>query len=156
MSYNLTVRKWWVWLLGIHIPAALCAAAAPQAIALAQITSELRASLTAEYTLDIVVAPHEGDAWTRLAKRVTGDAERWKEIAAFNQAGDQLVAEQQVRVPFSLLRPELQRQIATTLFSGDRMEGRLKVTSRVYSTNSGQVTAEFVEGVLIRYTITSN
>ena len=38
----------------------------------------------------------------------------------------------------------------------DRMEGRLKVTSRVYSTNSGQVTAEFVEGVLIRYTITSN
>jgi hypothetical protein len=36
------------------------------------------------------------------------------------------------------------------------MEGRLKVTSRVYSTNAGVVTAEFVEGVLIRYTMTSN
>jgi hypothetical protein len=40
--------------------------------------------------------------------------------------------------------------------TSDRMEGRLKVTTRVYSTNTGQVTAEFVEGVLIRYTITSN
>lgn len=38
----------------------------------------------------------------------------------------------------------------------DRMEGRLKVTTRVYATEKGQVTAEFVEGVLIRYTMTSN
>jgi hypothetical protein len=36
------------------------------------------------------------------------------------------------------------------------MEGRLRVTTRVYSTEKGQVTAEFVEGVLIRYTMTSN
>ena len=36
------------------------------------------------------------------------------------------------------------------------MEGRLKVTTRVYATEKGQVTAEFVEGVLIRYTMTSN
>jgi hypothetical protein len=40
--------------------------------------------------------------------------------------------------------------------TSERMEGRLKVSSRVYSTNAGLVTAEFVEGVLIRYTITSN
>ena len=75
-------------------------------------TPELRASLSAEYTLDIVVAPHDGDAWTRLAKRVTGDADRWKDIAAFNDAGDSLTAEQRVRIPFSLLRPQLQRQMA--------------------------------------------
>jgi hypothetical protein len=36
------------------------------------------------------------------------------------------------------------------------MEGRLKVTSRVYSTANGLVTAEFVEGVLFRYSMTSN
>ena len=36
------------------------------------------------------------------------------------------------------------------------MEGRLKVTTRIYPTNAGQVTAEFVEGVLIRFSMTSN
>ena len=36
------------------------------------------------------------------------------------------------------------------------MEGRLKVTSRVYPAGEGRLTAEFVEGVLIRYTMTSN
>jgi hypothetical protein len=36
------------------------------------------------------------------------------------------------------------------------MEGRLKVTTRVYPTAAGQVTAEFVEGVLIRFSMTSN
>jgi hypothetical protein len=40
--------------------------------------------------------------------------------------------------------------------TSERMEGRLKVSSRVYSTNAGLLTAEFVEGVLIRYTITSD
>jgi hypothetical protein len=40
--------------------------------------------------------------------------------------------------------------------TSDRLEGKLKVTSRVYATSAGQVTAEFVEGVLIRYTVTSN
>jgi len=38
----------------------------------------------------------------------------------------------------------------------ERMEGRLKVTTRVYSTATGVVSAEFVEGVLIRYTAMSN
>jgi N-acetylmuramoyl-L-alanine amidase len=115
------VRKWRVWLIGIHIPALLCASSLPRAIATSQVTPELRASLSAEYTLDVMVAPHDGDAWTRLAKRVTGDAERWKDIAAFNGAGDTLTSEQRVRIPFSLLRPQLQRQIAMTLFSADRM-----------------------------------
>ena len=115
------MRKWWVWLIGIHIPAVLSAAPLPKTIATSRVTSELRASLSADYTLDIVVAPHDGDAWTRLAKRVTGDAERWIDIAAFNEAGETLSAEQRVRIPFSLLRPQLQRQIATTLFPADRM-----------------------------------
>ena len=117
------MRKWRVWLIGIHIPAVLCAANPPKTIAVSHVTPELRASLSAEYTLDVVVQPHDGDAWTRLAKRVAGDAERWKDIAAFNGAGDTLSSEQRVRIPFSLLRPELQRQIATTLFPADRMTG---------------------------------
>ncbi|MEP6687141.1 MAG: hypothetical protein ABJC36_02255 [Gemmatimonadales bacterium] len=38
----------------------------------------------------------------------------------------------------------------------DRMEGRLKVSTRVYPSSAGQISAEFVEGVLIRFSMTSN
>ena len=55
-----------------------------------------------------------------------------------------------------MLVADVDQLLGTPRKTTDRMEGRLKVTSRVYSTNSGQVTAEFIEGVLIRYTITSN
>lgn len=40
--------------------------------------------------------------------------------------------------------------------TSERMEGRLKVVTRVYSTSAGIINAEFVEGVLFRYTATSN
>jgi len=117
--YNYPVRKWWVWAVVVHLPAIALADIPSKVIATASITSELRASLTADYLIDVVVTPHEGDAWTRLAKRVTGDAERWHELAAFNKAGDNLTTEQRVRVPLSMLRPELQKQIVTSLFPRD-------------------------------------
>jgi N-acetylmuramoyl-L-alanine amidase len=109
----LIVRKWWVGLVGALLPAALVAAS-PKAI-----TPELRASLSADYTIDVVVTPHEGDAWSRLAKRVTGDGDRWSAIAAFNHAGGNLTTEQRVRIPYNLLRPNLQREIAAALFPSD-------------------------------------
>ena len=114
--YNPPVRKWWVWALSLLPAVALTASTS-------QITPELRATLTSDYEIDVTVTPHQGDAWTRLAKRVTGDAERWRDIVAFNRAfnnaKDNLTTEQIVHVPFALLRPELQRQIVTTLFSSD-------------------------------------
>jgi hypothetical protein len=39
--------------------------------------------------------------------------------------------------------------------SAERKEGSLRVTQRRYSSPTGQVTAEFVEGVLVRYSLTS-
>jgi hypothetical protein len=39
--------------------------------------------------------------------------------------------------------------------TSERMEGKLKVTSRTYASSAGRVAADFVEGVLIRYTVTS-
>ena len=114
------MRKWWVAFAALLYAATVYAATSQEApIAVARVTSELRASLTHDYQIDVAVKPHDGDAWTRLAKRVTGDAERWHDIASFNKAGDNLTSEQVVHVPFTLLRPELQRQIATTLFSSD-------------------------------------
>jgi N-acetylmuramoyl-L-alanine amidase len=109
--------RWWV--CAVLCAANLHAAPPQKLIATAQITSELRAALTSEYTLDIAVTPHEGDAWTRLARRITGDADNWRAIAAVN--GDTLTSGGPVHVPFSLLRPELQRQIITTLFPKDSL-----------------------------------
>ena len=55
-----------------------------------------------------------------------------------------------------MLLADVDRLLGTPSKTTDRMEGRLKVTTRVYPTDKGQVTAEFVEGVRIRYTMTSN
>src|SRR5205823_8064548 len=118
--YNFPVRKWWVWAACL-LPAAILVASTPpnNAIATSRITPELRASLTRDYEIEVVVTPHDGDAWSRLAKRVSGDGAKWEAIASFNKTGANLTSEQRVRVPFSLLRPELQRQIVTTLFPND-------------------------------------
>lgn len=90
-------------------------------IAIAQVTSEVRAALTRDYEIDVSVTSHKGDAWTRLAKRVTGDAASWEELAAFNETDDALKADQIVRVPFDRLRPNLQREIVKTLFPKDQL-----------------------------------
>ena len=55
-----------------------------------------------------------------------------------------------------MLVAEVDGLLGTPQKTSERPEGRLKVTTRVYSTTSGQISAEFVEGVLIRYTATSN
>jgi hypothetical protein len=54
-----------------------------------------------------------------------------------------------------MLQDDVDQMLGTPEKSTDRPEGRLKVTTRVYSTKVGRVSAEFVEGVLIRYTVTS-
>ncbi|MGH7498630.1 MAG: hypothetical protein ACREL3_07255 [Gemmatimonadales bacterium] len=46
--------------------------------------------------------------------------------------------------------------LGTPRTSSERMEGKLRVVTRVYSVPAGQISADFVEGVLIRYTVSSN
>jgi hypothetical protein len=55
-----------------------------------------------------------------------------------------------------MLVAEADDLLGTPQKTSERMEGRLKVVTRVYSASAGLITAEFVEGVLIRYTATSN
>jgi N-acetylmuramoyl-L-alanine amidase len=108
-----------VWVLVFFQAAALFAA--PDApIATAQVTPALRATLTRDYGLEITVKPHEGDAWTRLARRVTGDAANWEDLASLNQADETLVTHRWVRIPYALLRPNLQRDVVATLFPLDK------------------------------------
>lgn len=54
-----------------------------------------------------------------------------------------------------MLQDDVDQMLGTPEKSTERPEGKLKVTTRVYSTKAGRVSAEFVEGVLIRYTVTS-
>jgi len=119
------VRKWRVWLFLILAATPLFAAVSPpQApIAVAQISPAVRATLTREYEIEVRVQPHDGDAWTRLAKRVTGDAGNWEELAALNQSDETLDSERAVRVPFALLRTNLQLDIIKTLFPLDAATG---------------------------------
>lgn len=121
-SYNDAVRARWVWpfLIAASVNAANSPKSIPKSIVAAQITPELRASLAGDATLDVIVTPHDGDAWSRLAKRVTGDGERWHVLADLNHADTTLTTDMRVRVPFALLRPELQKQIARSLFPNDR------------------------------------
>ncbi len=116
------MRKWWVWvpLFLLSFPALLDARTSSDSVASIAVNDEIRALLTRDYQIDVLVQPHHGDAWTRLAKRVTGDAARWEDLAQFNQSDDNLKTEQVVRVPFALLRPSLQRDILRTLFPNDR------------------------------------
>jgi N-acetylmuramoyl-L-alanine amidase len=118
------VRSGWVWwFLSLQAAVVLSAAPAPtQApIATAQISPEVRAVLTRDYEIAVTVQPHEGDAWTRLARRISGDAANWEELAAFNEADENLKTEQLVRVPFAMLRAPLQRDIIRTLFPKDQV-----------------------------------
>jgi hypothetical protein len=55
-----------------------------------------------------------------------------------------------------MLLQEADAVLGRPLANTERKEGILKVIQRKYSSPLGQVTAEFVEGVLIRYTVTSD
>jgi hypothetical protein len=54
-----------------------------------------------------------------------------------------------------MMLQEVDALLGSASSSSERKEGSLKVGERVYSSPNGRVTAWFVEGVLIRYTLTS-
>jgi hypothetical protein len=120
-----------VWFfLYFQVTVLVSAAPATQApIATAQINPTVRAVLARDYQIDVTVTPHPGDAWTRLARRVSGDASNWEELAAFNEADETLKTHKAIRVPYALLRPELQRDIIKTLFPQDQRSRRLGTSS---------------------------
>ena len=116
------MRKWWVVaLIAVSLNPVRTSAQLPKdTIAAARLDGDVRAILTREYEIDVLVQPQPGDAWTRLSRRITGDASQWEEIAQYNGQGDTLKAGTPVRIPFNLLRANLQREIIATLFPTDR------------------------------------
>jgi hypothetical protein len=55
-----------------------------------------------------------------------------------------------------MLVSEVDAVLGVPTSNAQRKEGSLTVTTRKYSASLGQVSAEFVEGVLVRYTVTSD
>ncbi|MGN6390659.1 MAG: hypothetical protein ACTHM9_00230 [Gemmatimonadales bacterium] len=55
-----------------------------------------------------------------------------------------------------MLLSDVDRLLGAPQKTSDRAEGKLKVSTRVYQADAGRINAEFVEGVLIRYTLISN
>jgi hypothetical protein len=54
-----------------------------------------------------------------------------------------------------LLEADVERLLGRAARSVERMEGRLRVVTRTYTVDQSEVAAQFVESVLIRYTVTS-
>ena len=109
---------WVVWSGFLFFAATLSAApsSAADSIATAQVNEGVRAVLTRDYDIELLVKPHAGDAWTRLARRVTGDASNWEELASLNNLDENLKTHQTIRVPYRLLRSELRRAAVSALF----------------------------------------
>lgn len=55
-----------------------------------------------------------------------------------------------------MLLEEADKLLGAPKTTSQRSEGKLKVVTRTYAMDGGRVTAEFVEGVLIRYTMSSD
>ena len=79
----------------------------------------LRAIIDSEHQIFLVATPQHGDAWTRLALRLTGDAYLWKQVADLNGMSPNLHAGARVKVPFAILRPELRKDVVEALFPRD-------------------------------------
>jgi N-acetylmuramoyl-L-alanine amidase len=68
----------------------------------------------------LLVLPHAGDGWRRLAVRLTGSATNADELRAANDGIRHPLRGVRVRVPWALLRPELKVECARGLFPLDR------------------------------------
>lgn len=89
-----------------------------------RIDAHLQAELTTDHQIVLHVTPHDGDAWSRLALRVCGDASRWEELAERNGRGPNLLRGVPVAVPFDLLKPDLRLTVIRALFPRDQRHER--------------------------------
>lgn len=112
------------WCLTIVLMALPVAATAADARIRASIDESTSAELDRDFAISILAIPADGDAWSRLSLRLTGDASNWKKLADFNGRGENLLRGVPVRVPWQLMRTELREKAVSALFPSDaRGEG---------------------------------
>jgi N-acetylmuramoyl-L-alanine amidase len=85
----------------------------------ASVEQGIDAVVTSELQVELIVSPRRSEAFSKLALRVTGDGANWKALAEFNGLDADLQRDRKVRVPFSLVKPKLQRATMDALFAHD-------------------------------------
>lgn len=103
--------------------AALMPVAAAGAPLSAVLPGGVSVELDSDFEINAIAEVRDGDAWSRLALRLTGDAANWQRLAEINRMGPNLLRGARVRVPFLLLRGELQIAAVRALFPSDGPTG---------------------------------
>lgn len=91
-----------------------------------------------------------------LAEYVTFEGPTGPNVFAAQSGDAPPAAPRPTRPAKGMLLRDADELFGTPTRSTERSEGKLKVVTRTYATPEGRVDAEFVEGVLIRYTMTSD
>ena len=94
---------------------------ASETILTVQLDRQTEARLDGDREILLHVTSHRGDAWSRLARRITGDAERWKDLSVLNGMSETLRAGSTIKVPLSMLKPPLKVEAVRALFPQDRL-----------------------------------
>lgn len=115
------MRKGWVAALGGFLLSGLALAGEMRQASLAP---NLTARLESDAEINLFYQPGNGDSWTRLALRMTGDAAHWRELARINGQGENLLRGRRVRIPLAMARESLQLQALRALFPDDRQSSK--------------------------------
>lgn len=83
-----------------------------------------KVALTTDHQIVLEVLPHDGDAWSRLALRICGDASKWRTLSELNDRGPNLLRGVRIHVPFDMIRPEMKAEIIRALFPADSRHER--------------------------------
>lgn len=94
---------------------------ASETVLTVQLDRQMEARLDGDREILLLVTSHRGDAWSRLARRITGDSERWKDLSILNGMSESLKAGSVIRVPLSMLKPALKADVVRALFPKDRL-----------------------------------
>lgn len=120
------MRRTVTWLLSALLVLPMLGAATSARAAVSTIRSSvgqgLVAALDPEHRIWLEAQPLQGEGLLALSRRLTGGETAAPEIARLNGGSTVLEAGVRYRVPYDLLRPELQVQAVEALFSDDRFD----------------------------------
>ncbi|HEY0592070.1 MAG TPA: N-acetylmuramoyl-L-alanine amidase, partial [Thermoanaerobaculia bacterium] len=115
------MRKGWVAALGGILLSGLALAGETRQ---ASLGPNVTARLDPASEINLFYQPGNGETWSRLALRMTGDAAHWKELARINGQGENLLRGRRVRVPLAMAKESLQLAALKALFPDDQQSAK--------------------------------
>ena len=96
-----------------------CAAAFTAEPKTAYLPGDVKAVLTPEMEIKVLVPSRPGDGWEKLADRLLTHRERWRDLRKANGDREQILKNQKVIVPFELLRADFKAAVLMGFFPKD-------------------------------------